>query len=141
MEIFKPIPIYQLFKYEISNHGRIRNIRTGRIMKLCKKKDGHLFIRVLYEGKKYNFHIHRLVYSVFNGVILSNKMVINHIDNVKSNNHIDNLEELTVADNTRHYFNNFYKARKTISKVKIRELYSSRTWETLDDFYNALINL
>ena len=77
--------------YEISNLGRIRRIKTGRILS-TRRYDGWYITVTLYKDKKrYGKLLHRLVAETFvpNPYNLPE---VNHIDEDKTNNRADNLE-------------------------------------------------
>lgn len=100
-EIWKPI--LELDTYYISNLGRVKNNKTGRILKQHPDKDGYYRV-VLWNGKKrLNRILHRLLAQHF---ICNpkNKPQVNHIDGNKQNNNISNLEWATLSENRRHAF-------------------------------------
>ena len=111
-EIWKPIQITQngVFydfadKYEISNFGKIRNIRTNRTIKPFVSVSGHLRVHLRLDGKRklYGFSVHRLVANAFIPNI-QNLPQVNHIDGNPSNNNVDNLEWCTPSHNIRHAY-------------------------------------
>lgn len=84
--------------YLISNYGRVRNIKTNRILKpsiAC----GYYKIRLSHQGQVQDFIIHRLVYELFSGKRIPDTCVIDHIDGNKLNNHIDNLRCVPNSEN------------------------------------------
>ena len=87
-EEWKDIPGYEGL-YEVSNLGRIRNKKTGRILKLETSHQGYKRIRFSKGGKK--FAVHRLVAEAFIPNP-QNLPMINHKDEDKTNNAVDNLE-------------------------------------------------
>lgn len=48
-------------KYEVSTFGRIRNSKTGRVLKTFSGKDYPETIKLVIKGKKKNYYVHRLV--------------------------------------------------------------------------------
>lgn len=83
--------------YDVSNHGRIRNIITNHIRKPEIHDRKYLRIRL----NKKHYKVHRLVGLYF----ISNpedKPEINHKDGNKLNNHVENLEWVTPKENTKH---------------------------------------
>lgn len=76
--------------YEISKIGRVRNIKTKRIIRpwIDKGYVRHNLRNVNGEIKKVSAH--RLVFSTFVGAI-PDGMVIDHIDRVRDNNKLENL--------------------------------------------------
>ena len=100
MEYWEKISGYNT-NYEISNHGNIRNIRSGKNLSGSIDSHGYKYV-FLTKIKKHKFHnIHRLVAIAF----ISNpegKPQVNHIDGNKTNNSIPNLELVTRAENRKH---------------------------------------
>lgn len=85
--------------YEISNLGRIRNIRNGHILTPNITKQGYCSVLVLTGFKKYTrVLIHRLVAKAFIPNPL-NKSDVNHKDYNPSNNCVNNLEWTTRSEN------------------------------------------
>lgn len=81
-------------KYEVSTYGRVRNKRTGLILKPRKRPDGYLDIDICGKRGK----IHRLVAKAFIPNP-DNKPEVNHIDENKQNNNINNLNWMTHIEN------------------------------------------
>ncbi|WAX21919.1 HNH homing endonuclease [Stenotrophomonas phage RAS14] len=92
-------------KFEISNTGNVRSLKTGKILKqYLNKSTGYLGISVRPYGRKGKAELlkpHRYVaeYFVKNP---DNKNQVNHIDGDKTNNHFSNLEWVTAQENTQH---------------------------------------
>ena len=96
-------------KYQVSNLGNVRNVRTNKILKPRKDKDGYLDISL----KRRHFRIHRLVAEMF--IENPNEYdFVNHKDEVVSNNTVENLEWCTC-----YYNNNYGNRNKEISKTII----------------------
>lgn len=80
-------------KYEISNLGRVRNNKTGKLLKYNKVNGGYLRIGLYKDGKREFFLVHSLVALMFipndNPSI---KTEINHINEIKTDNRVENLE-------------------------------------------------
>lgn len=88
MEKWKQIPSNP--NYFVSNHGKVKNI-SGLIMKPTLTKDGYERIELKQPRKKYL--VHRLVAEAF--VEGDRGLVVNHIDEMKTNNRCENLEFVT----------------------------------------------
>ncbi len=85
---------------EVSNFGRIRNAKTGYILKLYRKPSGYYCASVGHPRSK-TFSIARTVAEAFIPNP-DNKPQVNHKDCVKGNNLVTNLEWVTAAENTAH---------------------------------------
>ena len=91
--------------YYISNNGRVRNDRTGRILKPRKNRGGYFQVGLQKNGKRKHFLVHRLVAIVFipNS---ENKSEVNHKNLIKADNRVENLEWCTPKENTGHAIKN-----------------------------------
>ena len=98
------IPIQGFPSYEVSNKGRVKNKKSGILLKA--------YVRRLYKtvslrkpGEKTSttLHIHRLVAKAF---IPNphNFPQVNHIDGDKLNNNVENLEWCTCGMNIKHAY-------------------------------------
>lgn len=85
--------------YEVSDDGRIRNIRSQRELKQFVGKDGYM--RAQFAGK--TRLIHRVVAEAFLKEV-SGKEFVNHIDGNKRNNCVSNLEWCTCSENLAHSY-------------------------------------
>lgn len=101
-EIWKDIEGYEGL-YQVSNLGRVKRVKTGRILKGCKDRYGYGYLLVsLYKnGSQSTKRIHRLVAQAFIPNP-ENKPEVNHIDENKTNNMISNLEWSTSKENINH---------------------------------------
>ena len=87
--------------YEVSNIGRVRNTKTGNILKGRSAGAGYHQVQLTIANTKKHFYVHRLVAEAFcNHPDGCN--VINHKDNNPSNNNSENLEWVTQRDNIRY---------------------------------------
>lgn len=84
--------------YSVSNLGRVRNDRNGRILKPFDNGKGYDKVE-LGKGKK--VYVHRLVGKAFIPNP-KNLETINHIDHNTKNNRVENIEWMTRADNLRY---------------------------------------
>jgi hypothetical protein len=88
------------FNYSISSFGRVRNDKTGRILKGSANSCGYLQVQLYKEEKKQKPLIHRLMAPFLDNPY--NYSEIDHIDQNKSNNHISNLRFVTRSENCRN---------------------------------------
>ena len=92
-EQWKVFPLNNL--YEVSSCGRVRNIKTNRLLKI---DDFQKYQRVSLNDKKH-YYLHRMVYCTFNNDFNLEGFVIDHIDNDPKNNKLDNLQKITQQEN------------------------------------------
>ena len=97
--------------YSASNTGKVRNDKTGRILKSRRTERG--YCNVTIDGRCYRTH--RVVAEVFIPNP-DNLPQINHIDEDKSNNVVENLEW---CDNR---YNKTYSAGKPVEQLKYGEV-------------------
>jgi NUMOD4 motif/HNH endonuclease len=152
MENWKKIPGYE--NYSVSDLGRVRNDKTGRIMKTPATVKGYLHLNLVKETGKSIVLVHRLVGKTFIPNP-ENKPQINHIDGNKKNNNVTNLEWVTQSENIRHAFDNGmikrYKGQKNpnskLTEVEVLEIRRLRNegWKQEDiankfDVHQTLIS-
>ena len=102
-EIFVKIKGYE--GYEVSNTGKIKSLKTNRLLTPQKNNCGYLYILLTDQNKKVRINlIHRLVFDSFVGI--TDGVEINHLDEDKENNRLDNLELITHEDNLKKYREN-----------------------------------
>lgn len=101
-EIWKDIKGYEGY-YQVSNLGRIKNIKTNTIRKLDLRGNGYYYIDLWKNNQRNKYAIHRLVAETF---ILNpdNLPQVNHIDGIKTNNNVDNLEWCNQSHNTKEAY-------------------------------------
>lgn len=112
-ERWKLIPGYE--GYQVSDLGRVRSLnynRTGKVRLLNPLfvSSGYYQVILFKDKKKKQLYIHRLVVTAFRGPIPPG-MVVNHINEIKTDNRLSNLEICTVAQN-----NNYGTRNERLSK-------------------------
>jgi hypothetical protein len=108
-EIFKDIPNHEGI-YQVSDLGNVKSLeriairpKSGnyivkeKILKPCKDKDGYHTVNL----KQKTMKIHILVAMAFLGHVPSgtNKICVDHINNIKNDNRLENLQLLTNRQN------------------------------------------
>ena len=114
-EEWRPVVGYEGL-YEVSNLGRVRNSRTGRIRKITFDQDGYLQLSLFRKGSNVCRKVHRLVAMAFIPNP-DNLPCINHKDENPANNCVDNLEWCTHQYNN-NYGNRIEKYRKSNTNGK-----------------------
>lgn len=99
------IEIWKVMKehngYEVSNYGKIRNIKTGRILKTTTSYKGYKRFVIYIDKKPKCFYIHRVVANNFLDNS-NNYKEINHINENKLDNRVCNLEYCTSKYNANY---------------------------------------
>lgn len=102
--------------YEVSNQGRIRSHRKGRVRILkpiLEKWNGYFTVSLFdADGRMHKVKVHRLVAIAF----IPNPQgysCVNHKDENKTNNNVENLEWCSKAYNTT-YGTSRQRARETL---------------------------
>ena len=112
MEEFRDIPGYEGL-YQVSNLGNVKSLlkeinhfRGGdrimkeRILKPGIGNNGYYVVGLSKKGKPKTFTIHKLVAIVFlNHIPNGYKLVIDHINNIKTDNRVENLRVVTNREN------------------------------------------
>ncbi len=96
LEIWKEVKGFEKH-YLVSTLGRVKSIKTDRILKQSLGSDGYLKLNLSGKTKR----VHRLVGETFL-INEKNKDTINHKDKNRLNNNLDNLEWMTQYQNNRH---------------------------------------
>lgn len=99
-EIWKDIKGYEGL-YQVSNLGRVKRVRTDRLLKGYKLTGGYLGVNLYKNSVGSTNKIHRLVAQAFIPNP-ENKPQVNHIDEDKTNNVVSNLEWMTATENNNH---------------------------------------
>lgn len=98
IEVWKNIVEFE--NYEVSSFGKVRNKKTGRVLK-ASNNGGYYYVGLSKDCKLFSFSVHRLTCCAFipNN---ENKEHVNHKDKNSLNNNIDNLEWMTPKENNIH---------------------------------------
>jgi hypothetical protein len=124
--------------YSVSIKGKVRNDRTGKILKSCVAC-GYEQVRLCENYKVFSALVHRLVATAF----IDNphkKPEVNHKDGNKTNNCVENLEWVTRSENQKHRYDILghrghnpstkeanEKTRKSVLCVETGKIYKSIT--------------
>lgn len=126
MEIWCTIKDFD--NYQASNYGRIRNARTGRILKTTINQNGYECVTLRKNNMQYVRRVHRLVADAFYDGDHSD-LDVNHIDGNKLNNNLSNLEFCTRAENIQHAFRTGLK--KPSRQIKIRIVETGEVFDSI----------
>ena len=101
-EIWKDVPGFE-GRYQASNLGEIKSLnwehtKQERILKKKLDRYGYYQVTLFKDGKRFYRLVSRLVYVSFYGEI-PDGLLVNHIDECRTNNNITNLNLLTYKEN------------------------------------------
>lgn len=96
---WRPAPNYE--GYSACTDGRVRNDKTGRVLKPSKNKVGYATSKLTLHGEAKTINMHRVVANAFWGDAPEG-MIINHQDGNRMNNALSNLEYVTRSANVLH---------------------------------------
>ena len=85
-------------EYEANRNGIVRHIKRKKPVG-CLNNNGYYKGTVYDNGKKKNIYKHRFLYECFYGVI-TDKRVVDHINNIRIDNRLDNLQLITQSENS-----------------------------------------
>lgn len=111
MEEWKDINGYH---YQVSNTGRVRNTKNGKILAQTPVVRGHLHVALYKDGSRKYHYVHLLEWEAFNGPI-PDGMQVNHIDENPANNNLSNLNLMTPKENSNWGTRNERGAKKRIN--------------------------
>lgn len=125
--------------YEVSNNGRVRNTKTGRIMKTNINTNGYETVCLRKNKQQYNCRVHRLIADSFYGGE-HDGLDVNHIDGNKRNNVISNLEFCTRKDNVDHALNHGLSTTNDYGKhrVRVRVIDTGETYSSINECSRAI---
>ena len=90
--------------YQVSNHGRIKNNKTGKILKPYLTR-GYLRVSLYNDSGRKCKLVHRLVAEAFLPNP-ENKSDVNHINGCKTDANVCNLEWVSASENMAHAHSN-----------------------------------
>ena len=96
VEVFRSIDCYD--NYAISSFGRVKNVKTNRILKAGLNSNGYFLVVLCKDGVKKSHQVHRLVACAF----IDNpddKLCVDHKNNDRTSNQLTNLRWATTNEN------------------------------------------
>jgi hypothetical protein len=126
-EIWKDITGYE-GKYQVSNFGRVKSLNKQikgkneslrfikeKIIKQSEDNHGYFVVCLCLNSLKNTRKVHQVVAEAFlNHSRCGHKLVVDHIDNDKSNNYLTNLQIITQRENTHKIKRNYTSKYKGV---------------------------
>ena len=90
------------FKIDIRPTERVLYV-MWKIKKDIGRSDNHGYIRIGIgdSGIHKNYQKHRFIFECFHGKITDVKLVVDHINNIKTDNRLENLQSITQSQNVK----------------------------------------
>lgn len=122
-EIWKVIPTMGK-RYSVSNHGRVRNNITGKLIAAVENasRDGAIYHRIYMDRERINgkrrrvrVMLHCLVAAVhqLGRLRIPYGYEVHHIDHDRLNNRMDNLKILTIEEHGKRHRKDFSEAEES----------------------------
>ena len=105
-------PIYN--NYEANRLGIVRHVKHKKDIG-CLKKSGYILITVYDLGIKKHLK-HRFIFECFHGKINNAKLVVDHINNIKTDNRLENLQLITQSQNQKKE----HRKGKNLPPIRVR---------------------
>lgn len=137
-EIWKDIVGYEGL-YQVSNFGKVKNIKTLKILKPSLTYNGYEMVKLSKNSKVKNFRINRLVAEAFIPNP-NNYPIVNHKDGNKLNNNINNLEWCSYSYNLIEAYRLKLKTSRIKSK-KVNQIQNNKTikiWNSTSEIEKKL---
>ena len=145
MEVFKKLNDFP--NYEISNLGRVKNVKSGKVLTNVVSKKGYFVIKLVNGAIKKTKTIHRLLGIYFLNYGIDGNFIVDHIDNNPLNNDLSNLQITTKRINSTKdrisvtgenciYFSK--SKNKTAFRVRIKINGIRQSFGTFDNIFDAV---
>lgn len=121
-------PVVGFPLYEVSRQGQVRNINTGRMLRIQKNNQGHLYVPLRYQGATKNVLVHTLVAEAFEVRKPRYMDTVAHLDGDKENCSVDNL----MYTNRRYTVKKTYERRRTLP-LDHRKVIASETGHVFEN--------
>ena len=95
---FWPHPVYD--NWEANRLGVVRHVKNKKDLGSLNKF-GYIRISVSDQGVKKDYYKHRFIFECFHGKINDVKLVVDHINNIRTDNRLQNLQLITPSQNQK----------------------------------------
>lgn len=134
MDFWKDVVGYEGI-YQISNLGRVKSFQLGkeRILKQNYNGKGYYIVKLCLSGFQKSKTVHQLVAESFlNHITKGRFVIVDHINNDKSDNRLENLQIITQRENT---IKDFKQKKELTSK------YIGVSWSKVSNKWQGSISI
>ena len=121
---FWPHPVYD--RYEANRNGIVRHVENKKDIGSLNKCS-YLRIGVSDGGIRKDYLKHRFIFECFHGKINDVKLVVDHINNIKTDNRLENLQLITQSQNMKKE----HRKGKKLSPIRVRAI-NTNSGESFD---------
>lgn len=114
------LPCREFPAYEVSNTGKIRNARTGRILKTYINEKGYETVTLRKNNRQQNIKVHRIVADAFCEQYYED-LDVTHMDQDRLNNHADNLEWRFRSDIQKRGYRRYGRLGNRSKAIRVME--------------------
>jgi hypothetical protein len=126
----------QIGNYIIYSDGKVFSLNTNKFLKPHKGEKGYLRVRLSFDGKYFNYRIHRLVAIAFLPK-LEGKNQVNHINGIKDDNRLENLEWCNNQENQLHAHKNNLANSNQIKRI-VLDTYTGVFYDSATELANLM---
>lgn len=140
-EVWKKIPNYE--GYEVSNLGRVKSLKRNKekLLKCVTTKHGYNLVCLQINGKQTSINVHKLVALTFlNHIPCGHKLVVDHINNDKTDNRLENLQVITQRENAYRTQGKYTSQYKGVAWHKATNKWQSRIYINNKEKYLGLFD-
>jgi len=125
MELWKQVEIDgKLLNYEMSSHGRVRNLTTQKLLTINNRKDGYSYCKFYGENFVKTVVVHRVIANLFlDKPDNPEYKYVDHKNRDKHDNRVDNLEWVSHSENVK-------RAHQNVNRVSTGKSIEQWNYET-----------
>lgn len=130
--------------YKINPDGEVYSIKRDKLLKPALNREGYYYVVLYNNGERKNKKIHQLIAKTFLPKPNEN-VVVDHINNIRSDNKLENLRYVTSSDNSRNRLGHIGNIKYDfVDEIPLNSLHITHVKgidvSELEIYYNKLTN-